>query len=269
MASTEFATRSHKGAGFLFFVGFALVATGVAFALAPQYSWQVAKIARQAAAFGVQNGALVVGGLFFFGLGIVARAAAPATLPQSDHSESSEALQAELHLVNDQLSTKLAQLRTSLLQIHESITAVASQQQAQMQSQDDKNTAGDHSQDAVFRLAASLDKLHAHFDERVHAVDLQLRAGFEALLHATQEVRRVLGSAQSAPPAGVAPHALHGQGQPQVAGSGIDFYQTMQKLDAISGEFTQPGHQPQAPFPSQGHGDPLDALLPEEYRDRY
>lgn len=267
MASTEFATRSHKGAGFLFFVGFALVATGVAFALAPQYSWQVTKVARQAAAFGVQNGALVVGGLFFFGLGIVARAAAPVALPPSDRSESNEALQAELHLVNDQLSTKLAQLRTSLLQIHESVTAVANQQQAQQQSQDDKNSAGDHSQDAVFRLAASLDKLHAHLDERVHAVDLQLRSGFETLFNATQDVRRLLGNAQSAPLGAAAPHQAHGQ--QQVAGSGIDFYETMQKLDAISGEIAQPGHHPQAPFPSQGHGESLDALLPEEYRDRY
>ncbi len=273
MASTEFATRSHKGAAFLFLVGFALVAVGAAFAFAPHYSWQVAKVARQASALGVQNGALFVGGLFFFGLGIVARVAS-STTPVHDTRGESEALQAEIHLVNEQLSTKISQLRTSLLQIHESVTAVSTQQQSQIQNQDASNQGGDHSQDAVFRLAASLDKLHAHLDERVHAVDLQLRNGFETLLNASHELRRLLASGQVAPAASAAPvhgHQAHGQAQPQEAG--IDFYQTMQKLDAIAGEPAQhgstPGRHPQAPFPSQGHGEALDALLPEEYRDRY
>jgi hypothetical protein len=264
MASSDSAPRA-KGAGFLFLVGFALVALGVGFAFAPQYSWQVEKIARQAAAFGVQNGTLVVGGLFFFGLAIVARAAgAPA--PVHDTRSETETLQAELQLVNEQLSTKLAQLRTALMQVHESVGAVATQQQAQLQAQGEKSPANDHSQDAVFRLAASLDKLHAHLDERVHAVDLQLRSGFEALLNASQEVRRVLSSVP-APQAGVGAHPAQA---PASHGGGIDFYETMQKLDAIAGDGHHGagrGGHPQAPFPSQGQS--LDTLLPEEYRDRY
>jgi len=274
MASTEFATRSHKGAGFLFLAGLALVATGAGFALAPHFSWQVTRIARKASEFGVQNGVLLVGGLVFFGLSIVARIAGSAT-PAVDTRGDTESLQAELNLVNEQLSTKLAQLRTALLQIHESVTAVSTQQQAQLQTQPDHGPSGDHSQDAVFRLAASLDKLHAHFDERVHAVDLQLRSGFETLLNASHDVRRLLGSAApqaaSAPPHASAGHAQ----QAQAPESGIDFYETMQKLDAIAGEparGTPHGRQPQAPFPSQSQGESvesLDALLPEEYRDRY
>ena len=88
MASTEFATRSHKGAGFLFLVGFALVATGLAFAFAPQYSWQVTKIAQKAGALGVQSGLLMVGGFFFFGLGIVARVAGSAMPVQDTRGDS-------------------------------------------------------------------------------------------------------------------------------------------------------------------------------------
>ena len=285
MASTEFATRSHKGAGFLFLVGFALVATGLAFAFAPHYSWQVTQIAQKASALGVPSGLLVVGGLFFFGLGIVARVAG-STAPVLDTRGDSEAIQAELHVVNEQISTKLAQLRTSLMQIHEGVAAVSSAQQAQIQSESDKGpSAGNHSQDAVFRLAASLDKLHAHFDERVHAVDLQLRSGFETLLNVSHEVRRALGNvppaasqaavphAPHAPQAPHAHHGHHGHAPSNAPESGIDFYETMQKLDAIAGEPSterSPGHQPQAPFPSQGHGgEALDVLLPEEYRDRY
>lgn len=269
MASTEFATRSHKGAAFLFLLGFGLVAAGAGFAFAPHYSWQVTKIAKQASELGLQNGALFVGGLVTLGMAIVARVAGSPP-PVHDSSGETEALQSELRLLNEQTSTKLAQLRTSLLQINEGVTAVASQQQAQLQGQDQRNGAGDHSQDAVFRLAASLDKLHAHFDERVHAVDLQLRSGFEALLQASYDVRRVLdqgGVNAQAPSHAPRPHQPHAQA-PAPEG-GIDFFETMQKLDAIAGDRGEPSGQPQAPFPSQGHGQAFDTLLPEEYRDRY
>jgi hypothetical protein len=275
MASTEFATRSNRSATFLFLLGFGLVAAGAAFAFAPQYSWQVTKIARQASALGLQYGALFISGLVVIGLGVVARASgAPA--PAQDTRGELESLQSELHLFNEQVSTKLAQVRTAVLQVQESVTAVATQQQAQLQDESQKG-GGDHSsQDAVFRLAASLDKLHAHLDERVHAVDLQLRSGFETLLNASADVRRCLeqGTVQNVAPSH-APQQHHGHSQHTAPQSGIDFYETMQKLDAIAGDSpTQApdfGHQPQAPFPSQGqgHGEALDALLPEEYRDRY
>jgi len=298
MASTEFGKRSQKGAGFLFLLGFGLIALGVGFAFAPQYSWQVTKIAQKASALGLQNGALVVGGLVTFALGIVARVASSGSTSSSiDPRPEIEALQSEMHIHNEQFSTKLAQLRTALMQVNDSVTTVAANQAALHTETEKPASSGDHSQDAVFRLAASLDKLHAHLDERVHAVDLQLRSGFETLLGVSQDLRRHLESGHvgsAAPETHVAaashhhahqahqahaPHAAshghvaHGHAtQPQPPESGIDFYQTMQKLDAIAGESgaeapAQPD-QPQAPFPSQGV-DALDALLPEEYRDRY
>lgn len=283
MATTEFATRSHKGAGFLFLLGFALVATGVGFAFAPHFSWQVARVARQASQLGLENGALLVGGLVVLGLGVVARVSgAPA--PAHDSRGEIEALQSEFHLFNEQVSNKLAQLRTALLQVNEGLGAISAQQQAQAQVESEKGPIGDHSQDAIFRLAASLDKLHAHFDERVHAVDLQMRSGFEALLNASHDVRRHLdqGAFHGGPEAAPASQA-HALGQPQAPEGGIDFFETMQKLDAIAGgdpgypaSAAPRGRQPQAPFPSQGQGQGgqgqgqnLDALLPEEYRDRY
>jgi hypothetical protein len=284
MASTEFSTRSNKSAAFLFLLGFGLVAAGAAFAFAPQYSWQVTKIARLVNGYGLQNGALVVGGLVVFGLALVARAAS-APAPTHDPRGELEALQSELHLFNEQVSTKMAQLRTAIMQVQEGLTSVASQQQAQMQQDDSQmNSSGNQSQDAVFRLAASLDKLHAHLDERVHAVDLQLRNGFEALLNANLDVRRHLEMGVSHPVSQTGaqlPHHGHAHAPSSVPESGIDFFETMQKLDAIAGgDVGQPaqpsgrgGRQPQAPFPSpnqgQGLGESLDALLPEEYRDRY
>jgi hypothetical protein len=286
MASTEFATGSRKGGRFLFLLGFTLVAVGVGFAFAPRYSWQVTKVARMAAELGVQSGALLVGGLVLLGLGIVARSASTAH-PQTDHRAEYEALQSDLNLFNEQLTTKLAQLRAALAQVHDGVSAVASQQQANMQGQSERGAPGDNAQDAIFRLAASLDKLHAHFDERVHAVDLQLRSGFEALLNASHDVRRHLGQGPSAEleTASASPHQhahartrepAHGQPHAQHSQGGIDFYETMQKLDAIAGASdpdAEPqasrGRQPQPPLPSQSHDQTLDVMLPEEYRDRY
>jgi len=278
MASTEFATRSHKGAGFLFLMGFAFLATGVGFAFAPQFSWKVHTFALKVNEFGLQNGVLAMAGVVIFALGIVARVAG-SSAPVRDSGDANEDLRSEMNLLNEQVSNKLGQLRTALLQIHEGVNGVVAQQQADAQSHSQSQGGpADRSQDAVYRLAASLDKLHAHFDERVHAVDLQLRSGFETLLQVSHEVRRLLDQGLSAP----MPEQVHvaqalGGNTPYVqpaAEGGIDFYETMQKLDAIAGESAPPdtrGRQPQAPLPSQGQGQgqALDALLPEEYRDRY
>lgn len=278
MASSDPAARSPKSAGFLFFLGFALLASGVGFAFAPHYSWQVMKIARQAGELGLSNGALVVGGLVCFGLGLVARAVGTPPPPTDTRAES-EALQSELHILNEQFSTKLAQIRASVLQLGETLGGIAAQQQALAETQAPRGGSEDPARDAIFRLAASLDKLHAHFDERVHAVDLQLRSGFENLLHASNEVRRCLapggleGLASPADqPLAHAPHAALSSPDE----GGLAFLETMQKLDAIAGEAETGGAlgagglhapHPEPPFPSQGHE--LDLLLPEEYRDRY
>jgi len=277
MASTEFGSSRSTGAGFLFFLGLVLVGAGAGFAFAPHYSWQVVKIARSAQALGLENGTLVVGGLVLLGMAVLARGLAAAGAPH-DHSSEIQGLQSELSLVNEQVANKFGQLRTTLVQVGESVQALASFQAAQAQQQPERSEP-EAVREAVFRLAASLDKLHAHFDERLHAVDLQLRSGFETLLHAGQELRHQLES-HAAPAPRHAPHAVAADPADPFGpvpaspapGAGIDFYQTMQKLDAISGESQPPagrGRQPQAPFPSQGSGQSLDALLPEEYRNRY
>jgi hypothetical protein len=280
MASTEFGSSRNTGAGFLFLLGFALVGAGAGFAFAPHYSWQVVKIARQAQALGLDNGTLVVGGLVVFGLAVLAKSLGSASAPR-DHSSELQSLQSELSLVNEQVANKFGQLRSALTQVGESVAALAAQQAAQAQQAGEKSSDIDGVREPVFRLAASLDKLHAHFDERLHGLDLQLRSAFETLHGTTQELRRQLESQHAAPaPVHHAAHAASPNpadpfgpiGHAPAPSSGIDFYQTMQKLDAISGESTPPpgrGRQPQAPFPSQGSNPSLDALLPEEYRDRY
>lgn len=265
------AGTGRTGAGFLFFLGFCLVAAGVGFAAAPHYSWTVTKIARQAATLGVQNGVLVVGGLILLGLGIVARnRGSSASAEASEDDGSGE----ELHLLNEQLSAKFSQTRTALLQLSEGQRALGAQIQVLQQKADEhpaqQDPAPNQNQDAIFRLAASLDKLNAHFDERIHGIDLQLRSGLETL---AAELRR----ARPERPAPAAPiparrEPARGQPSPSMAPEGaIDFYETMQKLDAIAGEAEAgpaPHHHrsnPAAPFGSSNETT-LDSLLPEEYR---
>jgi hypothetical protein len=281
MATTDHGSSQSSGAGFLSFLGLALIGAGAGFAFAPHYSWQVVKIARQAQALGLDNGTLVVGGLVLLGLAVLAKNLAAASAPR-DNTGEIQGLQSELALVNEQVANKFSQVRAALQQVGEGVSSISAMQATQMHQPGEKTDA-EAVREAVFRLAASLDKLHAHFDERLHAVDLQLRSGFETLLGTSQELRRQL-ELHSAP----APHAAHAApvqplaanpadpfgpiGEGPAPNAGIDFYQTMQKLDAISGESSAPagrGRAPQAPFPSQGSGQSLDALLPEEYRNRY
>jgi len=267
MAKDPTDTRQQKSASArpLLFLGFTLLATGVGFAAAPHYSWQVTKIARQAAEFGVQSGVLMVGGLVLLGLGLVARSV---VVPR--HEEPVEnPLEGQLHLLNEQVSAKLGQLRTSLLQLSENMDALAAQQQAHFQTQSETTEGPNHQQDALFRLAASLDKLNAHFDERIHGIDLQLRSGFESM---ASEIRRLPERRpEASAPARLEP-VRHDHGQaPEGA---IDFYETMQKLDAIAGgceprvNGPRPRQQPPAPFPVQG-SEALDALLPDDFRKPY
>lgn len=264
------AGTGRTGAGFLFFLGFCLIAAGVGFAAAPHYSWTVTKIARQATALGVQNGVLVVGGLILFGLAIVARSRGGSTTVVSSEDDTSGE---ELHLLNEQLSAKFSQTRTALLQLSEGQRALGSQLQALQQRVEEQPTqqepAPNQNQDAIFRLAASLDKLNAHFDERIHGIDLQLRSGLETL---AGELRRSRSErpAIPAPPVPARREPARSQPSTSMAPEGaIDFYETMQKLDAIAGG-AEAGSPPQrrdppAPFGSSS-GTTLDSLLPEEYR---
>jgi hypothetical protein len=267
--STTSAGSGRTGAGFLFFLGFCLVAAGVGFAAAPHYSWTVTKIARQVAALGLQNGVLVVGGLTLFGLGIVARGRGN---PVSEAVED-DAPNEELHLLNEQVSAKFSQTRTALLQLSEGQRTLASQLQALHQKADERpapvEAPQNNNQDALFRLAASLDKLNAHVDERIHSIDLQLRSGLESLAGELRRSRSEAAPAPNpAPPIPARREAIHGQPATTMAPEGaIDFYETMQKLDAIAGEAEAGPHgQQQSSFGSPDASSALDSLLPEEYR---
>ena len=274
--------RSGSGAGLLVLcLGLALAGFGIALAAGPQHSPQIAKVAEAVNGYGIQHGLLIVGGLCLFAIGLVGRglASSPRTEEVEDDGPS------EFQLFSEQLNAKLAQLRTSLLQVSEEVTALAASQQAHFHRQAADSEAPDHGQDAIFRLAASLDKLNAHVDERIHGLDLQLRSGLESVANIVTDARRLIErkldvspSSQGSAPHAAVPHArtafepdFPARAEQSHAPS-IDFFETLDKLDAIAkgGASNKPGAQPrgrppQSPY-SSAQGDALDALLPDPHQ---
>ena len=262
-------SRSGAGTGlFVLCLGFALAAFGIVLAVGPKHSGQVAKVAEVVASYGIQYGLLVVTGVCLFAVGLVGRGlASPPRIEAVEDDGPSE-----FQLFNEQVSAKLAQLRTSMLQMAEDLAALTASQQAQFQKQAAETATPDHGQDAIFRLAASLDKLNAHVDERIHGLDLQLRSGLESVANIVTDARRlierkldVVPSHAGAPSARTVEPDFPVRTEQSHAPS-IDFFETLDKLDSMAAN--RPGGankgRPQPPFPSM-QGDALDSLLPDPH----
>lgn len=186
-------TGKVKGGGYallLYLTGIGMAGSGVALALAPRISWQLTKVVRKLQPYGVDNSTLVVGGVVIFALGWVVRAtvraARSATQMQPDTS-------ADLQLVTDQLASDLAVVKRAVSGLADRISAVAQGQQqllemAVSQPAADGGQVSDQ-QNALFRLAASLDQLGAKMDERIHCLDTEIRAKIEGVRHAVDESR--------------------------------------------------------------------------------
>ena len=300
---------SHKGGGgesaFFFFFGFLLTAFGTALSFAPEFSWRLTRIGQELASMGVQNGVLVVGGLILFGMGLLARQGGrrgPAVVAQTVKEDTSVKEDEEFQLLVDQMTTRLGQLRTSILQIAEDLAGVAEGQQVFFQKQESARTAQAQSQsgpqDGLFRLAASLDKLNAYVDERIHGLDLQLRSGLDSVVHAVHQTRHSLEHRLGTTPAPAAEpaEATFGQNSPELdlqvlvdleqpapatpavpptpapapaPDPASDFFQAMEQMEHGMGAGPASG-QAAGPLggaePLSGTSglDPLDALLPDD-----
>lgn len=266
-------------ANLLLLLGFLLIAAGAAFVAAPHISPRVEKIADLVAQAGFEDGVLLLGGVTLFGLGLIGRLVA--SFAAHEPEPQADPVEAELRVFNEQVTAKLAQLRTSVLQVSEELNALNAGQQALFQRQATASDTPDHQQDALFRLAASLDKLNAHLDERIHGIDLLLRSGLDSLAQVVQESRRFLELRFGNPAGPAAPpesdmHVLvdlQEQPQPQAQEGSLDFFETLERLDAMAearGRAPNPAPrgrpaQPQSPFPAPP-GESLDVLLPEDYR---
>ena len=170
----------------LFLLGIGLIGAGVAIVLAPEYSWTVHRVGRELAALGVLPGTLFVGGLITCALGVLSRSrvGAPSHAGSDPVSGDSEFL-----LVADQLATDQAQVLTSLLQVSEELAALGEAQRTALATpaQGESGSADQHN--AIYRLAASVDQLHARIDERMHALDVLLRNRLESVTAVLEKAR--------------------------------------------------------------------------------
>ncbi len=167
------------GAGLLLLGGFAAAAGGFALHFAPLYSWRAVKVGREIAALGVENGHLVLGGTVVFALGLFARALGRLAARQSQELGS-----VSNDVVVEQLAIDLADLRSALRELAHRSAAVAEEQKVllrnqhalleSLETQVPEGGDSSQSQNALFRLAASMDQMSARMETRIKHLDEEL-----------------------------------------------------------------------------------------------
>ncbi len=154
--------RTATGGGLLTTAGVLLVIGGGALAavptLVPQYAWAV----KSAAHYGVTFGLLALSGIVLVGLGRVVRQVNKASA--ATEQNSSDDIQMLEHLVLDftKLRDGVQDLRHELAQVREVNTTIL---QTTVGLGEAQNAEG--KQDAIFRMAASLDQVGARIEHRL------------------------------------------------------------------------------------------------------
>lgn len=154
-------TPEARGGGLLTTVGVLLVLGGVALAalpkLAPNYAWAVKSVTQH----GLSVGLIVLSGIVLFGLGRIARQVSKGNAATDQNSDDMLMLE---HLIVDftKLRDGVQDLRLEIAQVRETNTTIL---QATTSLSESKNSEG--SQDAMFRMAASLDQVGARIEHRL------------------------------------------------------------------------------------------------------
>jgi len=275
----ETRARSSRSANLLFCLGFLLLAGGLAFVFAPKFSWKLTQVARELSALGFLPGTLAVTGFVVLCLSFVARASSPAGGRSSVPAPVPDG-DSDFMLVADQLATDLAQVLTSLLQMSEELAALGEGQRTLMAGRRE-DSGGDQQQNAVFRLAASVDKLNARVDQRFDELDTQLRSRIDSLASVVRETTAATMAARSsqdpkpAPTRGTVPKSRSGAFAPTPepalpmdprAGQVLEEVEetSMQFFDSL--ELETPLAEPKRPHAVslEDDLDALDALLPDD-----
>jgi len=201
------------GHGLLLSLGALLLAGGLALGFAPRYSWQATRIARQVTRLGFDPVLIGASGLLLFSLGVLGSSLARRIrhAPRPD---------ARLGPALDQVAFDVAQLDAGLEELAEEMRLLRAGHDALARHHESQDQEKESPYDAVFRLAASLDHVHAKLDERLGSVGSELRrevasvastvkdgraAIDEGVRHAlealTHEVQRVLARTPASGPA--------------------------------------------------------------------
>ncbi len=284
-------TSTGQRSAFLFLLALGLgnFGAGAAFAFGPPYSWQLTRISRTVAELGIENGSLLVGGMFFLALAFMFRSQARM---QASRNEVTEGRESDLSQIVDQLASEVARIRAGIQQVGDNVVVLARGQQEAQAAQaanlaavqsallsalqeasadfGQPSNADAEGREALFRLAASLDKLHARIDEGLNGFAKRMGESSKALAIEVREskqatldkVESLVSAARKSTPAQPAPQprapqAAHAQaparrapapGSELAAHRPLSLGQPQQPSAGPQPHF--PTVEPAAPFPS-------------------
>lgn len=199
--------------GLLILTGFAASGGAVAMLNAKQFSWTLYRFSRDLDRLGISKGSLIMGGLVLIGVGMAIRAAAaaarvaastrgasaaPQPVEPTDHGVELENLQANVGLLQDGLEQTQQELSALVAGQQQMLAQVASLAQADKQGADEIKKGQN---DALFRLAASMDKIGQRLEETIKSGIEPLQQAVESIPASIEErlVAVPVGNAGSAP----------------------------------------------------------------------
>ena len=188
--------RVHGGgyAFLLMLAGLTLLGGGLVLSVPDQFSWQLVKLRRMLAPYGVEGSMLAFTGLAVLATAFTARAAVRASKSVVQALSSRDQVD-QFELLAGQLATDLANVRHALARVGETVAAVAANQNqlvAQMAEMNAMPDQGGDQREGLFRLAASLDKLGAQMDERLHGLDAKIREKIDHVAVAIDTARSAM-----------------------------------------------------------------------------
>ena len=158
-----------KTQAFVYATGILIAVLGIALAVLPNvlhgYGW----VLKSAARYGITSAPLLMSGILVCGMGLIARTRnttpAPAPAPLNIPQQSSDKLALE------QLASDVALMRGGLQELRIEMVYVKDVTQSVLQATHDRGVTApeDGQQDALFRLAASLDQVGARIDQRLRS----------------------------------------------------------------------------------------------------
>lgn len=190
-----------SGPGWLMlFGGFSLAAAGSAMVVLPRFvaeaGWYVTRLDR----LGVEPGPVVAGGVALFAMGLVARSVRRLMHVALNGQSSDAGLMFE-HLASE-LADMRAEMRDTNLrmgQVRDEAHGLLEAVQARETIQAAQAPADSQGRDAIFRLAASLDQLHAKIDKRLDAHSQAVAQRIDkALAEAVSQIGKTLAAQKAA-----------------------------------------------------------------------
>lgn len=177
-------------------LGGAVALVGVVLGVQKLLPGQVGELAASARDYGLEAGALAVGGLVLVAVGSAARALTRRAAQPNDDALLLEQVANDLLIVKDALeqSTESTQrVADEVRMLQSSVGSLAESQNAVQQhllAQQQQQAPPASNDDAIFRLAASLDQLGARVEQRMKAQYGEMQASLDELNAVVASVRR-------------------------------------------------------------------------------